>query len=168
MNDKVYARSRLPRLLSGAVAIAILAAIVYWIVTRSISALPEPGPLETRIFTIVRNGYIHKAAAHSYSKAPLGDPAEILAGQGLFSMACAPCHGSDGRSPSNIGKAMYPRCPNLGSPEVQRLSNPELFWVVKNGIRFSGMPGFGDTLSEDEIWQATYYVRSLRTTAKQK
>lgn len=168
MNDKVYARSRLPRLLAGAVAIAILAAIVYWIVTRSISALPEPGPLETRIFTIVRNGYIHKAAVHSYSKVPLGDPAEISAGQGLFSMACASCHGSDGRSPTNIGKAMYPRCPDLGSPEIQRLSNPELFWVVKNGIRFSGMPGFGNTLSDDEIWQATYYVRSLRTTAKQK
>lgn len=168
MNDKAYARSRLPRLLSGTVAIAILAAIVYWIATRSISALPEPGPLETRIFTILRNGYIHKAAVHSYSKAPLGGPAEISAGEGLFSMACASCHGSDGRSPTNIGKAMYPRCPDLGSLEVQRLSNPELFWVVKNGIRFSCMPGFGNTLSDDEIWQATYYVRSLRTTAQQR
>lgn len=168
MNDKVHARSRLPRLLAGAVAIAILTAIIYWIVTRSISALPEPGPLETRIFTTVRNGYIHKAAVHSHSKAPLGAVAEISAGQGLFSMACASCHGSDGRSPTNIGKAMYPRCSDLGSPEVQQLSNPELFWVIKNGIRFSGMPGFGNTLSNDEIWGATYYVRSLGTTTKQK
>ena len=63
---------------------------------------------------------------------------------------------------------MYPRVLDLGSPEVQRLSNPELFWVIKNGIRFSGMPGFGNTLSDDEIWQATYYVRSLGTAAKEK
>jgi mono/diheme cytochrome c family protein len=63
---------------------------------------------------------------------------------------------------------MYPRCPDLEAPQVQRLSDPELFWVIENGIRFSGMPGFGNTLSGDEIWQATYYVWSFRATAKQK
>jgi mono/diheme cytochrome c family protein len=168
MNDKVHGRPPGGRVFAGIVAIAILVLIAYWLVTRNIGALPEPGPVETRVVTLVRNWYIHKAAAHSFSRAPASDTAEISAGQGLFSMACAACHGSDGRSPTNIGKSMYPRCPDLGSPEVQRLSNPELFWVIKNGVRFSGMPGFGNTLSDGEIWQATYYVRSLETTAKQK
>lgn len=63
---------------------------------------------------------------------------------------------------------MYPRAPDLGSPEVQKLSNPELFWVIRNGIRLSGMPGFGNVLSNDEIWQATYYVRSLRESPNEK
>lgn len=168
MNDKSLGRFPLARLLAATIAIAILAAIAYWIVTRNISALPEPGPIETRIFTEVRNWYIHKAAIHLNSKAPASNAVEISAGQGLFSMACASCHGSDGRSPTNAGKSMYPRCPDLGSPEVQRLSNPELFWVVKNGVRFSGMPGFGNILSDDQIWQATYYVRSLGTGEKRK
>ncbi len=168
MNDKANRRSRLPQLFAAVVLIAILAAIAYWVLTRSISALPEPGPIETRTFTTARNWYIRRAAVHSDSKAPANDAAEISAGEGLFSMGCASCHGNDGRSPTNIGKSMYPRCPDLGSPEVQRLSNPELFWVIKNGVRFSGMPGFGNTLSDDQIWQATYYVKSLGSAGKQK
>lgn len=168
MNDKIHGRSSLGRLLAGTIVIVILIAIASWFATRNISALPEPGAFETRIFTAVRNWYIHRAADRSNSRVPSGSTAEITAGQGLFSMACASCHGSDGRSPTNIGKSMYPRCPDLGSHEVQRLSNPELFWVIKNGIRFSGMPGFGNTLSDDDIWQATYYVRYLGATAKQK
>lgn len=168
MNNKAHKHFPLSRLFAGAVAVAILAVIVFWVMTRDIGALPEPGPLETRIFTSVRNWYIDKAAAHLSSGAPASDAAEISAGQGLFSMACISCHGTDGRSPTNIGKSMYPRCPDLGSPEVQRLSNPALFWVIKNGVRFSGMPGFGNTLSDNEIWQATYYVRNLGTAAKKK
>ena len=63
---------------------------------------------------------------------------------------------------------MYPRAPDIGSPEVQKLSNPELFWVIKNGIRLSGMTGFGKVLSDDEIWQATYYVRSVGESSPKK
>ncbi len=168
MNDVAHVRSQWRRLLIGAVAIVIAVVIAYWIVTRNISALPEPGAFETRMFTSVRDWYIHKASAHSLSGAPKVDAAEVSAGQGLFSMACASCHGTDGRSPTNIGRSMYPRVPDLGSPEVQKLSNPEIFWVVRNGVRFSGMPGFGNTFSDNEIWQATYYVRSLHEAGKQK
>lgn len=168
MNDEAHRRFPWSGLCAGTVAFLIIAGIASWIATRNIGALPEPGPLETRMFTSVRDWYIHKAAVRSFSRAPASDASEISAGQGLFSMACASCHGTDGRSPTNIGKAMYPRVLDLGSPEVQLLSNPELFWVIKNGIRFSGMPGFGNTLSDNEIWQATYYVRSLGASAKQK
>lgn len=168
MHDKIHRRSRLARLFGVVVSLAILAVIACWVLTRSISALPEPRPFETRIFTSARNWYIRRAAVNSNSRAPANDAAEVSAGEGLFSMGCASCHGSDGRSPTNIGKSMYPRCPDLGSREVQRLSNPELFWVIKNGIRFSGMPGFGNTLSDDQIWQATYYVKSLGSAGKQK
>lgn len=83
-------------------------------------------------------------------------------------MACATCHGTDGRTPTSIGESMYPRAADLGSPEVQRLSNNELFWVIKNGVRFTGMPGFGSLLSDDQIWQATYYVRSLGAASAHK
>jgi mono/diheme cytochrome c family protein len=168
MNDEAHVRYRWSRLLLGAIAIAIMVAVGFWIATRNICALPQPGLFETRIFTTVRDWYVQKAAAQSVTKAPAVDASEISAGRGLFSMACASCHGTDGRSPTNIGKSMHPRALDLGSPEVQRLSKPELFWVIKNGVRFSGMPGFGNTLSDDEIWQATYYVRSLGAATKQK
>jgi mono/diheme cytochrome c family protein len=147
------------------VAILILAviviAIVYAILTLDISALHRPGRLETRIATTTRDWYIDRAASHLSSKPLPDDASAVSAGEGVFGMACASCHGKNGRNPTNVGKAMYPRALDLGSPEVQRRSNRELFWVIKNGIRLSGMPGFGNILSDDEIWQATYYVRSL-------
>ncbi|HUY86280.1 MAG TPA: cytochrome c [Acidimicrobiales bacterium] len=146
----------------------MVAGIAFWISTRDISALPQPSRFETWTATTIRGWYIHRAAAHSSLTMPANDASEVSAGQGLFGMACASCHGTDGRSSTNIGKSMYPRAPDLGSPEVQKLSNPELFWVIRNGIRLSGMPGFGNVLSNDEIWQATYYVRSLRESPNEK
>lgn len=168
MNDGTHVLHRWSRPVLGSIAIAIIVVIVYWIMTRNIGALPAPGPFETRMLTTIRDWYIHKAAANVASSVPAVDASEISAGQGLFSMACASCHGTDGRNPTKIGKSMYPRVLDLGSPRVQKLSNPELFWVIKNGIRFSGMPGFGNTFSDVEIWQAAYYVRSLGTAAREK
>ncbi len=63
--------------------------------------------------------------------------------------------------PTPIGKSMYPRAPDLGSRLVQHLTDRQLFWVVKNGVRLSGMPGFGNIDTDEEIWQLTYYVRSV-------
>lgn len=149
------------RLILGIIVIAIAIAIVYAVFTADISALPQPGAFETRIATGIRNWYIGRAAERASIDAPPNDASEVSAGEGLFGMACSTCHGENARNPTSIGKAMYPRAADLGSPEVQKLSDPELFWIVKNGIRLSGMPGFGNTLSDAELWQATYYVRSL-------
>lgn len=155
-------------LIFAVILTAIIVAIAYGILTADISALPQPGPFETRVATSVRDWYISRAAAHSSSKAPLNNASEVSKGEALFGMACASCHGKDGRNPTNIGKSMYPRVLDLGSAEVQRLSDSEIFWVIKNGIRLSGMPGFGKILSDQEISQATCYVRSLSKSPKQK
>jgi mono/diheme cytochrome c family protein len=56
---------------------------------------------------------------------------------------------------------MNPRVPGLRSADVQEMSDKEIFWVIKNGIRLSGMPGFAKLSTDPEIWQMTYYVRSL-------
>jgi mono/diheme cytochrome c family protein len=57
---------------------------------------------------------------------------------------------------------MYPRASDLTSPEVQQYSDRELFWIVKNGIRLSGMPAFGKVESDDHIWNLVHYLRTLR------
>ena len=72
------------------------------------------------------------------------------------------CHGFDGHTLTDNGHWMYPRAANLTSPEVQQYSDAELFWVVKNGIRLSGMPGFGQVETDENLWHLVHYVRSLR------
>lgn len=149
-------------MLVGAIfVVLIIMAVAYCVMTANISALPEPGLLETRLAVKAKGWYISRAASGSLPKAPANETSGVSAGGTLFSMGCASCHGKDGRSPTNIGESMYPRVLNLGAPEVQRMTDRELFWIIKNGIRLSGMPGFANILSDEQIWQATYYVRSL-------
>ena len=56
---------------------------------------------------------------------------------------------------------MYPRAPELDSDEVQRWTDAELFWIIKNGLRMTGMPAFAHIHSDDEIADLARYVRSL-------
>jgi mono/diheme cytochrome c family protein len=156
----------------GTLIVAIFVVLVIMVVadcvmTANVSALPEPGPLETWMAMKVKGWYISRAAGGSLPKAPTNDASSVSTGETLFSMGCTSCHGKDGRSPTNIGKSMYPRVLDLGAPEVQGMNDRELFWIIKNGIRLSGMPGFAKILSDEQIWQTTYYVRSLGKLPKQ-
>jgi mono/diheme cytochrome c family protein len=84
----------------------------------------------------------------------------------LYTGSCANCHGLGGRAPTDIGRWMYPRSPDLGSPAVQQWSDAELFWIIKHGIRLSGMPGFGKIHSDEQIQHLVHYVRTLGAPPK--
>lgn len=141
---------------------AILAGIVYWVFAVNISAVNEPGKFETFVATHVKNWKIGRGAAHPLPAPPPKTKDNISEGSSIYGMACAVCHGQNGHNPTPIGRAMNPRVPDLSSPEVQGMSERELFWVIKNGVRLSGMPGFAKIEDDDQIWDIVFYVRSLR------
>src|SRR5882762_4961555 len=64
------------------------------------------------------------------------------------------------------GRWMYPRATDLTSKEVQSYSDQELFWIIKNGIRFTGMPAFGKLETPDHIWGLIKYVRTLPSASR--
>lgn len=148
------------------IVVLIIVAGAYGVMHITISALPEPGPFETSIATKAKEWYISRAARSSVPSALGNNASRVSAGETLFGMGCATCHGQDGRKPAPIGQSMYPRVLDLGSPDVQRMSDRELFWVIKNGIRLSGMPGFAKIESDEQIWDLAYYVRSLGNQSK--
>ena len=148
------------------IIVLIVIAATYGVMHINISALPEPGAFETSIAMKVKDWFIGRAASGSLPPAPIHNASSISAGETLYGMACASCHGQNGRKVAPIGNSMYPRVPDLGSQEVQEMSDRELFWVIKHGIRLSGMPGFARINSDEEIWQLTYYVRSLGASTK--
>ena len=85
------------------------------------------------------------------------DEVNLVAGAHLYREQCAVCHGELGAPPSAIAKGMFPRPPQLLPPRKGVTDDPvgETFWKVKNGIRLTGMPGYGDSLSETEMWQVS-------------
>lgn len=126
----------------------------------SLSALEGPGPLETWAAGQAKRWLIGRAARSSQPALPTGPEAAAI-GEMRFRGECAPCHGSDGRSLSDIGRGMSPRAVDLGDASVQAWSDPELFWIIKHGVRFTGMPGFGAALGDDEIGALVAYVRTI-------
>ena len=128
-----------------------------------LSALPEPGKTETLLATKAKHLLIHRASQSPLPPEPADRQVSIQEGDRLFGTECSECHGYTGRKPTDAGRWMYPRAADLGSSEVQHYSDRELFCIVRNGIRLSGMPAFGRVESDEHIWNLVHYVRALPT-----
>jgi mono/diheme cytochrome c family protein len=86
-----------------------------------------------------------------------------------FADHCASCHANDGSGDTMYGKGLYPKPPDLRKPETQNLSDGELFWIIENGVRFTGMPAFGGGHgSEEDSWKLVLFIRHLPQLADQE
>ncbi len=80
-----------------------------------------------------------------------------------FADHCASCHGNDGKGETEMGQHMYPRAPDMTLSATQSLSDGELFGIIENGIRLTGMPGWGNGTTESarSTWTLVHFVRHL-------
>lgn len=143
-------------------AIALLGASLA--LSFDLSALPDPGRFETSVADGARNFLVHREARRSSIKEPSLTQGDLDNAQNVFGSECATCHGNDGRTPTDMGRGLYPRAPDLGSDEVQHWSDAEMFWIIRNGIRLTGMPAFGKQLSDQDTWSLVRYLRTLRSS----
>jgi mono/diheme cytochrome c family protein len=103
-------------------------------------------------------------AVHSKSITPpsLDNPKLVDSGFKEYHEMCRLCHNAPGYSRTEISKGLYPSPPDLASENVvKQLSDAELYWVLKNGIKMTGMPAFGPTHSEDELWGVVAFLKKL-------
>jgi len=134
----------------------------------NLSALPEPGKAETLLATKAKRFMIRRASQGEIPPPPKDMKASLVEGDKIFGTDCSECHGNSGRKPTDAGRWMYPRAADLGSADVQKYSDKELFWIVKNGIRLSGMPAFGKVESDENIWDLVRFVRTLPANPSSK
>lgn len=90
----------------------------------------------------------------------LTDDALRLAGINDFEAMCAGCHGAPGKEREPTGVGLNPRPPDLRE-SARHLSDAEIFWVTKHGIRMTGMPAWGATHDDDALWPVVAFVRML-------
>jgi mono/diheme cytochrome c family protein len=155
---------RLGSLVVTALATVGLAALFYAasFFVQGISARPQPTALETRVARTARH-YLIPAQARARPN-PLAATPEVLAsGMAHFADHCATCHGNDGKGDTVYGRKMFPRAPDMTAAATQSLSDGELFWVAENGVRLTGMPGFGDDepANDGESWELVHFIRHL-------
>ena len=156
-------RRRVSMLVASLVAIL---GVLFAVSRINISALPEPGNAESYVATRVKRMLVRGNSRHIILPATSNVQASIVEGEKLFGVECAACHGMEGTNPTDAGRWMYPRAPNLASSGVQQYSDAELFWIVKNGIRLTGMPAYGPVETDANIGHLVCYVRSLRQTKR--
>jgi mono/diheme cytochrome c family protein len=152
--------------------IAILAALVVFAgmaialaLNFNLSALPNPGPIETAVMLRAKRVLIARASRESIPAETAKSVVSIAEGQKRFGTECGMCHGLNGRTATDNGRWMYPRAADLGSDQVQQYSDREMFWIIKNGIRLSGMPAFGKVETDEHIWDLVHYSRTFRASA---
>lgn len=143
------------------IAIVVCLLGIFGFMHLRIGSLRDPGEFETSLATRAKHFLIERKSRTGIPPPPADRQSSVEEGGKLFGAECAACHGMDGKSPTDAGRWMYPRAANLVSPSVQKYSDRELFWIVKNGIRLSGMPAFGRVESDEHIWGLVLYLRTL-------
>src|SRR5258708_12528059 len=133
-----------------------------------LDALQEPGHVETVLMTQAKHLLIHWSSREVIPPATMDLQAGIEEGDKLYATDCTMCHGSDGHTPTDSGRWMYPRASDLTSPMVRQYSAGELFWIVKNGILLSGMPPFPKVESYEHTLNLLRYVRTLQESGETK
>ena len=102
-------------------------------------------------------------------KHPFATTEASLAGaRAHFVEHCATCHGLNGNGDTVFGRNMYPKVPDLRDQQTQQLADGELFYIISNGVRFTGMPAFGGEDSPEEIWALVPFLRHLTNLAPEE
>jgi mono/diheme cytochrome c family protein len=152
---------------SSLILILVLAAIglavagTASILHDGLSARAKPSALETLLARNAHRLSIPQAAREMRNPVP-ATPENLRDGRLHFADHCATCHGNNGNGDSMMGKGLYPKPPDLSAAATQNLSDGELFWIIENGVRFTGMPAFGgDPAHQEDSWKLVLFIRHL-------
>ena len=99
---------------------------------------------------------------------PVSDSAAVEAeARAHWADHCASCHANDGSGNVSLGKQMYPQAPDMRQPRTQEMTDGELFYIIENGVRLTGMPAWGAPgRDESDSWKLVHFIRRLpRLTA---
>ena len=141
----------------GAVAVAGVAAIL----PGGFGTRATPSVAERLLARAARRLAVPRSGRNAVN--PIAFSAEAWSeARAHFADHCASCHGNDGRGDTEMGRHLYPPAPDMRLPDTQRLTDGELYWIIENGIRLTGMPAWGDGTGHDaDTWKLVHFLRRL-------
>ncbi len=130
-------------------------------IRRGFSAHDEPSRIEASMARAMRHWAVPSDLREAKNPVPL-TPQVLAEARAHFADHCASCHGNDGKG-GGMAKQMYPKAPDMTRQATQSLSDGELFSIIENGIRLTGMPGFGSGTAESAYgsWSLVHFIRHL-------
>jgi mono/diheme cytochrome c family protein len=153
--------TKLVWVVAGLVGLATIGAGV-WMLQAGVGTRTAPSALETSVARTARHTLI-PASARNRSNPATATPETIREGMEHWADHCAPCHGNDGSGDTDMGRGLYPRAPDMRTPATQNLSDGELFYIIENGVKLTGMPAWGTGTAEGEesSWHLIHFIRHL-------
>src|SRR5690349_19800009 len=128
---------------------------------HGLSTRQPPSALERVIARAARRAAIPRGARDAVNPVSFNDQVWADA-RAHFADHCASCHGNDGRGQTELGQKLYPRAPDMRQPDTQKLTDGELYWIIENGVRLTGMPAWGDGTDHDaDTWKLVHFIRHL-------
>jgi hypothetical protein len=149
------------------IVVALLTGLALIRQSRGFSTRDQPTAMESWVAGKAR-GMAIPADAKSMTN-PIDNSPEVLeAARAHWADHCFSCHANDGSGDTVIGKNLYPPAPDMRLPATQQLTDGELFYIIQNGIRLTGMPGWGNGTSSDDLghdeedsWKLVHFIRHL-------
>lgn len=129
--------------------------------SQGFSTRHDPTALERVLARESRHLAIPRAAREAANPVAL-TPEILVEARRHFADHCAICHGNDGSGDTEIGRMLYPRAPDMRQHDTQSLSDGELYFVIHNGVRLTGMPAWGPASGDDrDSWTLVHFIRHL-------
>lgn len=147
------------RLALAGIALALVAVLVAWSGRVSVAASASHNPLVAWFLHFTMRQAVQKQS-RGIEVPPLSDPQLIVLGAGVYSVACASCHGAPGEPAALAAQNMTPPTPWL-PPTVGEWKPHELFWIVKHGLKYTAMPGWAAQRRDDEVWAVVAFLLKL-------
>jgi mono/diheme cytochrome c family protein len=134
------------------------AAVIFTGAVDVAATTPDPDWLEA-LFVKARERAVERRAKLIAVPAGLGSPEQVAKGLEEYREMCAVCHGGPGREISELAQGLNP-----APPQFSRSFHDDpasTFWIVKNGIKMTGMPAFGPTHDEETIWSIVAFLQKI-------
>ena len=156
-------RRPLKIVIAGALVAAVGGGVMLFQTLRyGFSAQDKPARIEEVMARTMRHYATPSDLRHRTNPLPL-TPEVLAEARSHFADHCAVCHGNDGKGQTPMGPNFYPKAPDMTLPETLSQSDGELFSTIENGIRLTGMPGWGNGTAESAYgsWTLVHLIRHL-------
>lgn len=140
--------------------LVIVGFLIFIYMGRYNVAATEPHTKVTEFILHIATERSIKYHATGITAPRLDDESMVKTGFHHYHEMCVGCHGAPGVKPYEAAEGLYPEPPEL-EDEIDEMTSEELYWITKNGIKMTGMPAFGPTHGEEELWSIVAFLRQL-------
>jgi mono/diheme cytochrome c family protein len=144
-------------------ALLVPAALLYFLLEQGyvdLRADVTPSQIETRTAMGAVDAFAERHGPEGGNPVPANE-ANLMAGLTLYQDNCSMCHGDPGKREGALNAPSYPPVPKFVEDLPTDMSEAQDFYIIKHGIRFSGMQAWGSKLNDDEIWKLSAFLKHM-------